>query len=122
MISEQEWNSIRSVAEKISAEVSGRRVEFFQTGRVIKRDERNRLVWIQGMGDVAIPIVSFEFDVRYYETDAHGNAIVRKARALLDVPKVGQTVLVAFELGISRLPRCLGVILGKNWLEAEDDD
>jgi hypothetical protein len=122
LISEQEWNSVRNVAEKVAAEVAGRRVEWLQTGKVIKRDTRNRLIWIQGMGDVAIPIVSFEFDVRYYDKDASGKTIVRYSKAVLDVPQVGQTVLVAFEMGISRLPRCLGVILGKNWVEAEDDD
>lgn len=121
MITEQEWNSIRSVVERIATEVAGRRTEWFQTGRVIKRDENNRLVWIKGMGHTAIPIVGFNYDVRYYDTDEEGKAIVRNARAKIVVPKVGEIVLVAFELGSTRLPRCLGVVQGKNYLETEDD-
>lgn len=121
MITEQEWNSIRTVVERICAEVSGRRQEFFQTGKVIKRDEVNRLVWIKGMGHTAIPIVSFNYDIRYYDTDELGNATVKNARAKIAVPKLGEIVLVVFELGSTRLPRCLGVVQGKNYLETEED-
>jgi len=46
--------------------------------------------------------------------------IVRNAKAVTLVPKVGQTVLVAYEMGISRLPRCLGVIQSTNWITSED--
>jgi len=121
MISEEEWNSIRAVCEKISREVAGTRGEWFQTGRVIKRDEKNRLVWIKGMGHTPLPVVGFEYDVRYYDTDDEGNLRVRNARAKVVVPALGATVLVAFELGSTRLPRCLGIVQGKNYLETEED-
>jgi hypothetical protein len=119
-LEEQDWNSIRVAVERICANISGRRVEWFKTGKVIKRDERNRLIWIKGMGDVAIPIIAFDYDIRYYDTDENGETRVRKARATLAVPKLGQTVVVAFELGSTRIPRCLGVLQGKNWVETED--
>jgi hypothetical protein len=119
-IDEQEWNSLRAASERIAANVSGRRTEYFRTARVIKRDEKNRLVWVKDMGDVAIPIVSFDYEIRYYDTDENGNARVRHARARVAVPKIGETVFVAFELGSTRLPRCLGVVQGKNWVETED--
>ena len=120
MISEQEWNSIRAVAEKVAAEVCGKRSEFFQTGTVAKRDEVNRLVWLKGHSDEPIPIVDFEHEVRYYDTDENGDAIVRKAKIMPSVPRVGQTVVVVYEMGISRLPRCIGVLMGKNWVTSED--
>lgn len=120
MISEQEWNSIREAAMKIAAEVAGRRVEWLKTGIVVKRDEDDRLIWIKDMADIAIPIVAHDYDLRYYDTDENGAAIVRHARAKIVVPKIGQSVLIAFELGSSRLPRCLGVIQGTNWIEEEE--
>ena len=119
-LDDQDWNSVRVAVERIASDVCGRRVEWFTTGRVIKRDEKNRLVWIKGMGDVAIPIIAFDYDIRYYDTDENGETQVRKARASLAVPNVGQTVVVAFELGSTRIPRCLGVMQGKNWVETED--
>ena len=61
-----------------------------------------------------------EHEIRYYDTDGNGNVIVRNAKAVTLVPKVGQTVLVAYEMGISRLPRCLGVIQSTNWITSED--
>lgn len=120
-ISEEEWNSIRAVAEKVARDVSGTRGDWFQTGRVIKRDEKNRLIWIKGMGHTPLPVVGFNYTVRYYDTDDNGKLRVRQANAKVVVPKVGETVLVAFELGSSRLPRCLGVVQGKNYLETEEE-
>jgi hypothetical protein len=120
LISEPEWNSIREVAAKVAADVAGRRGEFFKTGIVSKRDEKNRLVWLKGYGDSPIPVVAFEYDVKYYDTDRHGKIITRVAKVLPRVPAVGQSVLVVYELGVSRLPRCVGVILGKNWITSED--
>jgi hypothetical protein len=119
-ISEPEWNSIRTFVERICAQVSGRRSEFFETGTVSKRDEVNRLIWLKGFSDDPIPIVDFEHEVKYYDTDADGNVAVKKAKVTTVVPKVGQTVLVAYEMGTSRLPRCLGVVQGKNWIVTED--
>jgi len=120
VITEPEWNSIREVAARAAAEIAGRRNDWFQTGQVVKRDEKNRLIWVKGLTGVAIPIVSFNYDIRYYDTDENGDAIVRTGHATLAVPKVGQTVLIAFELGVSRLPRCLGVVQGKNYLTQEE--
>ena len=116
MITEQEWNSIRAACEKIAAQVSGRRNEFFQTGIVSKRDEKNRLIWLKGFANDPIPVVGFEYEIKYYDTNADGVVVARKAKVMPTVPKVGQSVLVAYELGISRLPRCVGVILGTNWI------
>jgi hypothetical protein len=108
------------MAAKIAADVLGRRDEFFNTCVVSKADEENRLIWLKGFSNDPIPIVAFEYEVKYFDTDRHGKIITRTAKVMPLVPKVGQTVLVAYELGVSRLPRCLGVILGKNWITSED--
>jgi hypothetical protein len=120
MISEQEWNSVRTFCERISAQVSGRRSEFFETGTVAKRDEVNKLIWLKGFSNDPIPVVAFDYEVKYYDTDKNGHVHVRKAKVTPVVPKVGQTVLVAYEMGVSRLPRCLGVVQGKNWITSDD--
>lgn len=120
MITEPEWNSIRTFVEKICVRISGRRSEFFETGTVAKRDETNRLIWLKGFSNDPIPVVDFEHEVRYYDTDSDGNVIVRRAKVATVVPRVGQTVFVAYEMGTSRLPRCLGVVQGKNWITTED--
>jgi hypothetical protein len=119
-ISEPEWNSIRELAERVSRSVSGRRSEFFQTGIVTKRDMKNRLIWLKGFGNDPIPIIDFEHEVKYYDTDENGDAIVRSAKVQTVVPRVGQAVLVAYEMGVSRNPRCLGVIQSTNWFQSED--
>lgn len=120
MIDDPDWNAIRNMAEKVAAEVAGRRSEFFTTGTVVKRDEKNKLVWLKGFADDPIPIVDFEHEVRYYDTDENGRSIVRKAKVTPVVPRLGQTVVVLHEMGISTLPRCVGVLLGTNWVTSED--
>lgn len=118
-MSEQEWNSVAAVAEKVARRTSGRRSEYFHTGVVSKRDEKNKLIWLKGEND-PIPIIDFEHEVKYYDTDEDGKLITRKAVVQTVVPKVGQPVLVAYQMGVSTNPRCLGVIQSKNWFESED--
>lgn len=131
-ITEPEWNSIRSLIENVSADVSGAR-GFFTTGKVIKRDEGKKIVWLEEFGDQPIPLVAFTYNVKYYDETPGGTTVpstgspsphttrTKTVKAEIQVPKVGETVLVARELGTRRLPRCLGVILAKpgDWLVAE---
>jgi hypothetical protein len=133
MISEPEWESIRALCEKISANVSGTRKDYFITGKVVKVDSKNRCIFLSEFGDQPIPIVAFDYEVSYYDETPKGTVGVavgaasqskiskKKATTVVVMPKVGQTVLVARELGTRRLPRALGVILGKNWIVPEDE-
>lgn len=116
----------------IAAEISGSR-GFFTTGKVIKRDVSKRLVWLEEFGDQPVPIVAFDYDVKYYDETPNGTTVPASGSASpfktktktvvtrVRVPNVGDTVLVARELGTRRLPRCLGVIQGKDWLVAETE-
>lgn len=131
-ITEPEWNSIRALVESVSADVSGAR-NFFTTGKVLKRDENKKLIWLEEFGDQPIPLVAFDYEVKYYDETPNGTTVpstgasspfktkTKTVKAKVLVPKVGETVLVARELGTRRLPRCLGVILAKpgDWLVAE---
>lgn len=122
MITEPEWNSIRVAIERVIMELSGRREDFFVTGTVFKRDVNKKLIWLKEFGDQPIPVVGYDYDVKYFVWDSGLNKTVAKdARVKIIVPKPGQTVLVAREMGIDRLPRCLGVIQGVGWITQEQD-
>ena len=116
MISEGEWESIAKFVEKIFR----KKGEYFVTGKVIKRDEKKKLIWMKEFGDQAIPIVGFDYEVTYYDKSDTG-VEPKKAKVKLLVPKVGQSVLVAREFGTRRLPRCLGVIQGTGWIAPSED-
>jgi len=118
-ITDPEWSSIAALAENVSKTISGRRIDFFKTGTVVKRDVANKLVWVDEFANQAIPIVGFDYEVKYYDEGSSGIVSVKKAIVTVAVPKVGQKVLVGFEMGLRRLPRCLGVLQGTNWIDPE---
>jgi hypothetical protein len=117
MIDEREWAAIRRMIESLAGKVAGRRQDYFVTGTVVKSDLKRNLVWIKEFSDQAIPVVGFNYDVTYYDTDNTGVVRKKTAKVKVHVPRRGETVLVARELGIQRLPRCLGVIQGRGWNE-----
>ena len=131
-ISEGEWSSISALIETIAARVSGNR-NFFTTGKVIKRDEAKKLVWIEDFGDQPLPIIGFDYTVDVYDETPAGTTVpsvgsgspykVKKKTLTIkvQVPKIGQTVVIASELGSKKLPRCLGVIQGKDWIIPESE-
>ena len=45
----------------------------------------------------------------------------RSGSSNLVMPKEGETVLIAFERGTRRLPRCLGVIQSQDYIQAQED-
>lgn len=132
-ITEGEWASIRSLVDVAVGETVGNRGSYFTTGKVIKRDEAKRLVWLEDFGDQAIPLVGFKYEIKYYDETPNGTVGVAVGAAqpfrtrtktivvTPQVPKVGEIVVVAREMGTRRLPRCLGVILGKDWVTAESE-
>lgn len=127
-ITEPEWESIAKLAAKVAADVAGNRRDFFVTGKVIKVDEKNKCVYLQEFGSQPIPLVGFDYEVTIYDETPRGantttvgtaadvKILKKKVKVAVVMPKRGQNVLVARELGTSRIPRCLGVIQGKNWI------
>lgn len=116
-LNEGDFRSIRALIEKLL----GQKGEYFLTGKVIKRDEDKKLVWLAEFGDQAIPLVALDYEVKYYDTDQLGNTQLKFAKVKPLVPKVGQTVVVARELGSRRLPRLIGVLQGTGWISTEED-
>lgn len=115
-ISEGEWASIYALVER----ATGNPAQFFTTGKVVRRDAAKKLVWLAEFGPQAIPVVGFDYEVRYYDTNELGVVNAKLAKITVIVPKVGETVLVARELGAQRLPRCLGKIQGTGWITPGD--
>jgi hypothetical protein len=67
-------------------------------------------------GEQPIPVVGFDYDVKSYDTDNTGTVNVKHYTVSPQTPNVGDSVLVAMEMGSQSLPRCVGVIQGKNWI------
>lgn len=132
-ISEPEWTSIRTMIEAVVGDIAGNRSVHFTTGKVIKRDELQKLVWLEEFGDQPIPIVGFDYEVKYYDQTPAGTTapavggsspyktITKIVQTKVKVPKIGDIVFVAQEFGSKRLPRCLGVIQGKGWIVPETE-
>lgn len=120
-IMESEWLSISNLARKISEQVSGKRQDYFVTGKVVKVDAVHKLIYMAEFGDQAVPIVAWDYNVTYYDQTVTGATVKKTTVATVKMPKVGDTVLVARELGTRRLPRALGILQGVNWIVAEDE-
>lgn len=105
--------------EDVVPQIVGTRRDYFVTGRVMKVDKTKKLVWLREFGSQAVPIIGFDYDVTYYDTDNNGITRRRVTKATVRMPRIGQTVLVAREMGISRLPRCLGILMGRGWIGEE---
>lgn len=95
-------------------------------GQVIKRDEKNMLVWIKDLGNQPIPIVGFRMEVDYYDNHPFGNTTTvgtpvtqkvtkKTAKVRILLPEIGDTVVVLRQLGVHRLPKAVGIILSTNF-------
>lgn len=133
-ITEGEWLSVRTMVEKVIKETIGQRQDFFVTGRVTKVDAKNKCIYMNEFGDQPIPIVGFEHEVTIYDETPKGTTAVaagnpspyqatkKVVKISVVMPKKGDVVFVAREMGIRRLPRCMGIIQGKNWIVPQGDD
>lgn len=117
-INENEWASIQALVERI---VGHGGKSNFMTARVLKRDVANKLVWVKELGAQAIPVVGFDYSVKYYDTDSTGTVNVKTVSASVKVPDVGESVFIVLEMGAQSLPRCLGTIQGRGWVTREDE-
>lgn len=119
------------MVEKIVKRIAGTKADYFITGKVVKVDKKNKCIFMKEFGDQPIPIVGFDYEVKYYDETPRGtNGVavgaaqpfktkVKTAKVTVVMPKVGSTVVVAREMGTRRMPRCLGVIQGKKWIIPE---
>lgn len=81
-------------------------------GKVTKRDEKRKLIWLADYGDQPIPVCGLEYEASFYDDD--GTTVTKKTvKATPIIPKVGDLVVVLRQFGDRRLPKCVGVVLSK---------
>lgn len=132
-LSHDDWREINILIKRVMSEIG----EPYVQGVVVKNDPINKLVWLKEFGDQPIPMISFDYQVKYYYNEPFGNTTAvgsgvnaqtkaRKTNAYSKevevlVPRVGDTVLVAKYMGSRRLPKCLGVLKSTNYVTNEED-
>lgn len=114
-----------NIDRRIEDFVTGRTSPVFAQGKVIKADSKKNLVWLKEFGDQPIPVFTFDYDIKYYDTQPTGNVTsgspvktqlkVKKAVVKPKCPKVGETVLIAKQHGSRSLPKCLGVLRSRDF-------
>ena len=108
-LSQQVWAQVSELIARSSGN------EEITRGTVIKVDAVNRNVFVKEFGETAIPLVGFDIQVDFYDTTTTGvekkTSIARAA-----MPKVGDLVVIARQGGARRLPLCLGIVQGKNYM------
>jgi hypothetical protein len=122
-LDKNDWREIMSFVEKRMASLG----ESFIQGKVVKNDTINKLVWLKELGDQPIPLVGFDYQVKYNYVNSSGQTVIKKTTAHsgdveMLTPRVGDIVLVALHLGSRRLPKCLGVIKSTNYVRAGGSD
>jgi hypothetical protein len=127
-LEDAEWQSITEHVEQIVRQVAGRAGDHIFLDRVIKNDTDNNLVWVTELGDTPIPLFTFDYDITYYDESPRGTGLsfggykvfTKKAKVRVKCPRVGEVVLIAREMGVNRLPRCLGVLQSFNFITDEE--
>lgn len=122
MISQSDWRAIEEFVNRIFSKAG----EPFVQGKVIKADKVRNVVFLNEFGDTPIPVIAFDYQVKYQYKEPSGVTTIRKTTAYSEevqilTPRVGDTVLVAQHFGSKRLPKCLGVIQSKRYIEPEVD-
>ena len=108
-LSQQVWAEINDAISKVKTNSEITR------GQVIKVDATNQNVFVKEFGETAIPLVGFDYDIEYYDSTASG--VVKKTYiAKPRMPKIGDLVIIARQGGARRLPLCLGIVQGKNYM------
>jgi hypothetical protein len=120
-ISNSEWQAIQDFVNGMLSKVGSP----FVQGKVIKSDPIRKVVFLKEFGSTPIPIIGFDYQVKYSFKEPAGTLTVKKTKAYTkDVeiltPQVGDIVLVAQQFGSSRLPKCLGVVKSRNYVETQE--
>lgn len=115
MITEREWDSI---LEAIAARIPQSEI---MVAKVIDRDEVRRVIFIQEFRGTPIPIVGFRGIVKYYDEAVDEYEflvpVTRLKTAIFDieVPRIGDSVVILKGRGSSGIARCIGVILSTHY-------
>lgn len=124
-----EHNDWIQIDNRIDQLIKNSHGPFFSQGTVIKADPVKNIVWLDEFGDQPIPMFTFDYDVKYYDTQPTGvvtsgqpcpiKLMPKKAVLTPQCPKVGDIVLVARQHGSRRLPKCLGILRSRDFIIPE---
>jgi len=124
-----EWREIQNMVNR-AIEGQG---EYFVQDIVVKSDPIRKVIWTKEFGDQAIPLFTFDYQVKYYQNKSVENtgapnytpittmfpkkttAYSKEVEVL--TPRKGDVVLIARHMGARRLPKCLGVLKSKNFIQ-----
>jgi hypothetical protein len=126
-----EWREIQNMMNN-ALDAQG---EYFVQDVVVKSDPVRKVIWTKEFGDQAIPLFTFDYQVKTYDSEVTGvsgtspgpytvdkKKTPRKTTAYSKevevlTPRIGDVVLIARHLGARRLPKCLGVLKSKNFIQ-----
>ena len=125
-----EWREIQNMVNR-ALEGQG---EYFVQDIVVKSDPVRKVIWTKEFGDQAIPLFTFDYQVKYYDSEVTGvngsnspynvdkkktprKSVAYSKEVEVLVPRKGDVVLVARHMGARRLPKCLGVLKSKNFIQ-----
>jgi len=117
-LNDRDFQSIYEIVDKSFRNATGTLL----MSKVTKRDVTNKLVWVPELGDQPVPLVGFDYEVKYYDTDNAGIINEKKAKVSPMVPEIGDLVFIALERGTQRLPRCIGKVYSQNYILSSLDD
>ncbi len=117
MLTNADWREIEAFVSRIASKGG----EPFVQGKVVASDSARKVVFLKEFGDTPIPVVGFDYQVKYSYKEPTGVTTIKKTKPYSNeveilVPRVGDTVLVAQHFGTRRLPKCLGVIKSKRYV------
>jgi len=122
MITNSDWRAIQEFVDKRVT----RGGEPFVQATVIRVNQTNKTIFCKEFGDTPIPLLSFDYQVKYMFKETTGAVTIKTTKAHSEevevlVPRVGDTVLIAQHFGSRRLPKCLGVIKSQHFVETGGD-
>jgi hypothetical protein len=122
MLTNSDWRAIEEFVNRMTSKIG----EPFVQAIVLKTDAARRVIFVKEFGDTPIPIIGLDYQVKYSYKEPSGATTIKKTKAHSEeveilVPRVGETVLIAQHFGSKRLPKCLGVIKSKRFIETDGD-
>lgn len=116
-LDDRDWRRVQKLIDDFARTVP----EYFSQGEVVSVDKSRKVVFLKEFGDQPIPIFSFQFDVNYLDTGKNQHTKLRHTIATPRLPKKGDIVLVARQMGSRRLPKCIGVLQSHDFVDVGSD-
>lgn len=111
-LTHEDW---RNIDQRVSNLIKGSHGPYVSQDVVIKNDTLKNVIWVKQFGDYPIPMFTFDYNVKYYDTQS-GGLIAKQAVVTPICPNVGDTVLILRQNGSRKLPKCVGVLRSTDFI------